>query len=568
MKVMRIYLNLVIVMLTIGINCLQGSYYSKSLPDSSRPVKRSTALTPNWSRTECIGNIASSFQNGTWIPPEYFALSPTSVSNSNYALTIPGCRALCGKPGHKSWNRDAGVRLLTWLLPIVLMVVNVPLPNVGLARFATIVILLGNPVGFLWGMLLEIEIWAAALRMARKMDVGNRLLMCLGRVIAIHQGTRRDPCILQKPSEVEVRWRKRLKLLPHTETQNIGGPHNIQQRLRSGVETCTSVVEVDKRYVSSRQQFRIDFFLQTLDSELADLQRTDFLRAVFTSTIYILLTMAGFTSKLSDGSPGSGGKIGPAIVLAFILVAVGLSNAVGELHIAACEKVFNRFFARANCYKEELIRNTSQDSHVRLGCLQRQKESTPRYHTMAWSGGMPAYRPCLKAGTCGRFFKLSVLSVAPLGIAFAAAMIIIATPPVYFTCRAKLILGILCLWLFSAIIGCGITWAGFASGKYLFGIHVTKDAMIATINLVFIILASSGWGNTCECWGGATGIVHLNPVKTFDFNNNVLYPSTVGACFVLQILTGVVILISRWPAYRMMRKPGSLSGNIGEEIGS
>jgi len=121
-------------------------------------TKRPDSLTPDWNRLECINTITGRLQNGTWIPPEYFASIPTSASTSyNYNLTIIGCYALCGQPKCEPCNGDAGARLLTWLLPILLMVVGVPFPDVGWERFATIFIPLGNPLGFLWGMLVEIE---------------------------------------------------------------------------------------------------------------------------------------------------------------------------------------------------------------------------------------------------------------------------------------------------------------------------------------------------------------------------------------------------------------------------
>jgi hypothetical protein len=523
----------------------------------------SNVLAPDWTRSVCGQTVTKLLQNGTSLSPAFFAETPTSISNStNYVLTISGCKALCSQPSRKSWNTDAGVRLITWLLPILLMVANVPLPEVGPARFAAVAILLGNPVRFVWNIVLELEVWAASWNASRNIYQNDKeMAVCLGRAIVIHQRIGNDPCVVKKRVEVERLWEIRLGL-SGTEHRRDGSSYDgtVEERqccAKTSVEPVITEMGPFQQQHSHPSHSVVQMLLRRLDSDLADFRKTSIFQALLASLVYVFLTLASFWSKLSDGSPPSGGKIGPAILLAFLLVAVGLGNVVGDFQVSGSEKAFRRFFKDLNRSDETLLCRTIRYPHMPHRSLPELEKSKSSSEILPRARVMPGYINGLKTGSWRRRIARFTLSIIPLGIAFAASVAVLTTPPVYFNCRSKLVIGIFVLWILSFFLDWIVCRLSFQSEKHLFRVIVFKDFIIAATNLTFINLASAGWGNTCECWGGATGKVQINPEHVFNFNNDVRYPSIVGSCFLLQILTFSVVLLLNWREYRMMWRHGA-----------
>ena len=238
------------------------------------------------------------------MPPEYFSSIPTSASTSyNYNLTIIGCYALCGQPKSEPCNGDAGVRLLTWLLPILLMVVNMPFPNVGWERFATIFIPLGNPLGFLWGMLVEIETWAVLKKLAEKIVGKDNTMDSFGRAIVARGVVSDSVCILREQDKVERLWRERLGLLRDTDTHPPSNGDKEDRKIDTGTNKTAYVselaIDIDTISKSVPQPRPPLKQLKQLDNDLANLWVGEFRRASLASIMYILLTLGSFTPKLS-----------------------------------------------------------------------------------------------------------------------------------------------------------------------------------------------------------------------------------------------------------------------------
>jgi len=217
----------------------------------------------------------------------------------------------------------------------------------------------------------------------------------------------------------------------------------------------------------------------------------------------------------------------------------------------------SKFLVSLEHHDESLSTSSHHQPHHRTEIELRPKEKALLLRATAWAGAMPTYRPSPSTYSWLRFFKLLVLSMEPLCIAFAASMAVLKTLPVYFSCRPILILSIFLLWVLSLFLGWFLSWLLSATGQTLFYILVTKDMVIAITNLLLINLTSSGWGNTCDCWGRVTHSVQLNPVSVFNRNNNMLYPSPVGGCFALQILFFAPALLPHWREYRMMWRKGA-----------
>ena len=101
----------------------------------------------------------------------------------------------------------------------------------------------------------------------------------------------------------------------------------------------------------------------------------------------------------------------------------------------------------------------------------------------------------------------------------------------------------------------------FASGKYLWYIILIKDLLVAGPILGLIVATSSGYWNTCYCWGGGPSPkyhntadirIQLNSTNVFNFNDDKLYPAVVGAGLGLQVIVFLIMLDFGWVGFRMM----------------
>src|ERR1700759_1345066 len=79
------------------------------------------SVIAGWDRKICNTTVDQLLHNGTQIEPGYII----SNNPSNYKLSILGCKKLCGDNGGTTIYSDAGPRLLTWLLPILLMITSI-----------------------------------------------------------------------------------------------------------------------------------------------------------------------------------------------------------------------------------------------------------------------------------------------------------------------------------------------------------------------------------------------------------------------------------------------------------
>ena len=81
----------------------------------------------------------------------------TSCDTSNHTmLTLQGCEKLCGR---QSFYWDAGPRIITWIIPVILLLSNIELSSVDKQRFLTILHAVGDPIDSLWSILHKIYIW-------------------------------------------------------------------------------------------------------------------------------------------------------------------------------------------------------------------------------------------------------------------------------------------------------------------------------------------------------------------------------------------------------------------------
>jgi hypothetical protein len=176
---------------------------------------------------------------------------------------------------------------------------------------------------------------------------------------------------------------------------------------------------------------------------------------------------------------------------------------------------------------------------------------------LPWSGAIYSYRPQKRLHSASDW-KLAIISVLPVAIAFGTAFAVLDTGPTYFTCRHILVITAFGFWLISALLTSLLSRIPFATEKHLWVIILIKDAFIGVPILVLVVLSSCGLWNTCYCWGGV--LVHgeegarisPKPTAAFDYNDNVVYPAMVGACLFFQACVFGIMLWAGWPGLRAM----------------
>lgn len=121
-------------------------------------------------REECNATVRNMLLDGTLAADDNqtfytnrFGIIMSSPDNP--ILTLEGCNRICGAPQH--WYKDSGPRLSMWLMPVLLLVVNMEIPSLDKRSYFTIIHLLGDPIDTMWSLLAKLEVWNRCYAIAR-----------------------------------------------------------------------------------------------------------------------------------------------------------------------------------------------------------------------------------------------------------------------------------------------------------------------------------------------------------------------------------------------------------------
>jgi hypothetical protein len=301
--------------------------------------------------------------------------------------------------------------------------------------------------------------------------------------------------------------------------------------------TMAATEEVLPSLVQALQSISADnsHLIRQTGSTLVENRRSEIIRTFFAVAMYVFQVLAAFIPAIGAASSPSGGRIGTAMLLSWLFSVVLLSNAVGDLGSTRnCQRTILDLMERL-----ELPHDVYTES------------------SLPWSGAIYSYRPQKRLHSASEW-KLALISVLPVAIAFGTAFAVLDTGPTYFTCRHILVITAFSFWLVSALLTSLLSRIPFASGKYLWIIILIKDAFIGVPILVLVVLSSCGLWNTCYCWGGV--LVHgeegarisPNPTAVFSYNDKVVYPPMVVVCLFFQACVFGVMLWAGWPGLRAM----------------
>lgn len=422
----------------------------------------------------------------------------------NVALKLPACERICGT----SWTvyPDSAPRLMTWLVPVLVLIANLQYAAIGKERFLTLFHLLGDPIDSMLSLLSKVDTWRQC-----------------------YHGRSRNSAVIAAG----------VKELVETLHLDFDASH-VRLILR------------DMLVGPSTQPADFNDLVANTASELADCRTSETLRTWSSIVLYVVQVIAAFVPKFGEASSPSGGRIGTAMLLSWLLPITLLSNAVGDF---ASRRIFLRIMLN---FMERVERNRNhQLSRPSMDLLKALRGVDVKYFkSLAWSGAIYTFRPNKlhpqpRAKRCYIPF-LALVSAMPVILASVTAFLVLYTKPTYFNCRHFLVISVFATWLLSPLL----TWAigrTYFSQERQWYIVLAKDTLFALPIMALIIGSSCGLFNSCQCWSGAytlgirNAAVYLTNLPQFDRYNRVEYPVLVAICLALQVS---VFLLIRWTYWR------------------
>ncbi|RYP33486.1 hypothetical protein DL767_004764 [Monosporascus sp. MG133] len=316
--------------------------------------------TPYFDRTACLHDVLK-LQNTTGFSkntPEFFAYDPVSQTllngEVNLTLTRRGCEEFCGPP---SLYWDAVPRIVTWIIPVFLLLSNIELSPIDKKRFMTIVHALGDPIDSFWSIIHKIYVWnrlyeiglqtipASAEDLAvQNLPLGFKLrrawlsvMAAFGIVRLQFQEQAREPTkgLGSKADEERDPAPQQMRTMGREYKARI-----IATVLSGFEELSGSRIKTDMHYHMIIH--RCGGFSQEGEEAskfeewhkcarvLADARTNEYMRACLAIAVYFLDLIAAFIPSVGGGSSSPpGGRIGSAIFISWLIPLALLSNRVG-----------------------------------------------------------------------------------------------------------------------------------------------------------------------------------------------------------------------------------------------
>ena len=501
-----------------------------------------------------------------------FAQAPNGSFYSgqdNMTITIPACQQLCETNGI-DWYTDKGPRLMTWIIPIVLLLSNIELSPLDKRRFYTLLQALGNPIDVLWSFV-------------HKIVVRSRIYGLVWQVSSVRL----------RESRMDVR----------VVATVLAG---FEEILGPDVGDYGRFVEI-LRVLGPTADDGVMGLWKATALELADSRTDEQLRSGFAVILYVVQILSAFVFEIGGGSPNPpGGVIAVALTLTFLIPMVLLSAVTGAFTSRrTCLRILKRFVEDVRGVKGRDGNGLDDDEALQvLGEIligddtdtdTRQKWDE-YFKNLHWRGGKDAYRPWkmrryqrieqvddTKHGAVRSaitWYKLHshslvhfLAATCPVlaGLAGGLGLLFLAGEAGW-SCRHIMILSILGTWLLSVALSslsygmiailcppsASLRWR---TGEWHWRFCFIKDSILGAAVLVFICLSAAGFFNSCTCWGreifaageGKVPVVVLNVNRLYVLYNTSQFPGIVSGVVGFQLVfTGLVIWVN-WKGYLVLR---------------
>jgi hypothetical protein len=306
-------------------------------------------------REKCLNRVRDKIKyENAMLKPEWFWTNGMDEQYPDVSLT--GCNQLCNGDGR--WYFDAGQRLMTWLLPVVLLVGNMDVSPLDKWRYLEVFHLLGDPIDFTWSLLAKVEAWSFCFYLAKRnlksfpgitgrqqgtilaaieeiIGPHNHPLHCLTEILTLGKTVQEDPDLEQPISimnltQLSYQSYEMSDLSAKAITISVNKATD-QDTADWGNEAATAPQEA--LIVSPGTPAFSAEIVQILKDaafEVADSRTDDIIRTTFAVCLYILQLLAAFIAVMGGGnSSPPGGRIGTAMLLTWLIPAILLSNSVG-----------------------------------------------------------------------------------------------------------------------------------------------------------------------------------------------------------------------------------------------
>ena len=324
--------------------------------------------TSHFDRDQCLSYVVGLQSEPGWSKNTgaYFAGSPDALLNgtSNMTLTLRGCEEFCGP---RSFYWDAGPRLVTWIVPVLLLLSNIELSPIDKKRFMTIIHALGDPIDSFWSIMHKIYIWH------RLYKIG-----LLNSPASLEEMEHREMSLKFKLGlklrKIRDSVRLRFQSKTHKDVDQSGNsdrikvvkakPMSQQHRARIIATVLSGFEEISGSKIKTEMHYRM-IIRKLLKNEngfpdemkfeewrkcariLADARTNEYLRTCLSIAVYFLGLIAAFVPSVGGGNTSPpGGRIGAALFLSWLVPLALLSNRVGAFTSRrACLHIMRGFIA-------------------------------------------------------------------------------------------------------------------------------------------------------------------------------------------------------------------------------
>ncbi|KAK0617679.1 hypothetical protein B0T14DRAFT_605696 [Immersiella caudata] len=278
------------------------------------------------------------------------------MADENMVLTIPACEQLCGnlKP---NWYVDRGPRLMTWIIPIILLLSNIELSPLDKRRFFTLFQALGDPIDVLWSLLDKLQ------TRTKIYDLASQ------RLGGAFRG--------------DDQLRTRIVATVLASFEDLIGPD---------LQSLDQLIRIMDHFDPADASF-FDLWREAA-SELSDGRTDERLRSLFAIMLYILQILSAFVFDIGGGSPNPpGGVIALALTLTFLIPMVLLSATIG----AFTSRRGALRILRAFVWQSGKGAPASMEGmFTRRGIITSTRETMQwdeYFRGLHWNGGKDTYRP-------------------------------------------------------------------------------------------------------------------------------------------------------------------------------